>query len=292
VHRFVDLTLTGLTSGFVYAALALSLVLIWRATRVINFAQGAMAMFTTYVAVSVIDRGASYWVALLVAVVVGFVLGGVTERVIVRRVETGPPLNAVILTLGLFIFLEALAPMIWGGKTRSFPAHFSIVGIKLGSSHVDLSPFDLFTLAAVMVVMVGLVVLFQATDLGLRMRAAAFAPEVSRLLGISVGRLLTLGWALAAMVGALSGVLIAPVVLLSPNFMDAVLVFGFTAAILGGLDSPLGAVVGGIGIGLALSYIGGYMSPDLETMGALVILIAVLMVRPEGLFTSTKQRRV
>jgi branched-chain amino acid transport system permease protein len=192
----------------------------------------------------------------------------------------------------LFIFLEALAPMIWGGKTRSFPAHFSIVGIKLGSSHVDLSPFDLFTLAAVMVVMVGLVVLFQATDLGLRMRAAAFAPEVSRLLGISVGRLLTLGWALAAMVGALSGVLIAPVVLLSPNFMDAVLVFGFTAAILGGLDSPLGAVVGGIGIGLALSYIGGYMSPDLETMGALVILIAVLMVRPEGLFTSTKQRRV
>jgi branched-chain amino acid transport system permease protein len=124
------------------------------------------------------------------------------------------------------------------------------------------------------------------------MRAAAFAPEVSRLLGISVGRLLTLGWALAALVGALSGVLIAPVVLLSPNFMDAVLVFGFTAAILGGLDSPIGAVVGGIGIGLALSYIGGYLSPDVETVGALVVLIGVLMVRPEGLFSSVRQRRV
>jgi branched-chain amino acid transport system permease protein len=292
VHRFIDLTLDGVTSGVVYAALALALVLIWRSTRVINFAQGAMGMFTTFIAVSVIDRGDSYWVALLVALVAGFVLGGVVERVLVRRVEGGPPLNAVILTLGLFILLEALAPMIWGGQTRSFPAHFSIVGVKVGSSHIALSPFDVFTLIAVVVVMVALIVLFQGTNLGLQMRAAAFSPEVSRLLGVRVGRLLTFGWALAALVGALAGVLIAPVVLLSPNFMDAVLVFGFTAAILGGLDSPIGAVVGGIGLGLALSYVGGYMSPDLETVGAFVILIAVLMARPEGLFAATRQRRV
>jgi branched-chain amino acid transport system permease protein len=292
VHRFLDLTLTGITSGFVYAALALALVLIWRATRVLNFAQGAMAMFTTYIALSVIDRGGSYWLALAVALVAGFLIGGVTERVLVRRVEKGPPLNAVILTLGLFIFLEALAPMIWGGQTRSFPTHFSIIGFKLGTSRVDLSPFDLFTLGAIVAVMVGLVALFQGTNLGLRMRASAFAPEVSRLLGISVGRMLTLGWALAALVGALSGVLIAPVVLLSANFMDSVLVFGFTAAILGGLDSPLGAVIGGISVGLVLTYVGGYFSPDLETVGALVVLIAVLMVRPEGLFAAAKQRRV
>jgi branched-chain amino acid transport system permease protein len=292
VLRFVDLTLDGLTIGFVYAALALSLVLIWRSTRVVNFAQGAMAMFTTYIAVSVVDRGESYWVALAVALAAGFLIGGVTERVLVRRVETGPPLNAVILTLGVFIFLEALAPMIWGGRTRSFPAHFSIVGLKTGSTRIALSPFDIFTLTAVVLIMVGLIALFQGTNLGLRMRAAAFAPEVSRLLGIGVGRLLTLGWALAALVGALSGVLIAPVVLLSPSFMDAVLVFGFTASILGGLDSPVGAVVGGVGLGLALSYIGGYLSPDLETVGALVILIGVLMVRPEGLFASAQQRKV
>ena len=164
--------------------------------------------------------------------------------------------------------------------------------VKVGSSRVALSPFDIFTLISVVVLMGGLIVLFQGTNLGLRMRAAAFAPEVSRLLGISVGRMLTLGWALAAMVGALSGVLIAPAVLLSPNFMDSVLVFGFTAAILGGLDSPVGAVVGGLGMGLALSYIGGYLSPQLETIGALAVLIAVLMVRPEGIFSAPKQRRV
>jgi len=292
LHRFIDLTLNGLTIGSVFAALALSLVLIWRSTRVLNFAQGAMAMFTTYIAVSVIDRGASYWLALLVALVAGFVIGGALERVLVRRVETGPPLNAVILTLGVFIFLEAVAPMIWGGKTRSYPTRFSNIGIKLGSSRIALSPFDIFTLVAVVVMMVALIVLFQGTNLGLRMRSAAFAPEVSRLLGISVGRMLTLGWALAAVVGALSGVLIAPVVLLSPNFMDSILVFGFTAAILGGLDSPIGAVVGGVGMGLTLSYIGGYLSPQLETVGALVVLIAVLMVRPEGLFSAPKQRRV
>lgn len=292
MHRFLDLTLSGFTIGFVYAALALALVLIWRATRVLNFAQGAMAMFTTYIALSVIDRGGSYWLALVVALAAGFLIGGATERILVRRVENGPPLNAVILTLGLFIFLEALAPMIWGGQTRSFPSHFSIVGFKLGTSRVDLSPFDVFTLVAIVVVMVGLVVLFQGTNLGLRMRASAFAPEVSRLLGVSVGRMLTLGWALAALVGALSGVLIAPVVLLSANFMDTVLVFGFTAAILGGLESPLGAVIGGISVGLVLTYVGGYMSPDLETVGALVVLIGVLMVRPEGLFAAAKQRRI
>jgi len=292
VHQFIVLTLNGLTSGAVYAALALALVLIWRSTRVLNFAQGAMAMFTTYVALSVIDRGGSYWLAVLVALATGFVLGGVLERVLMRRVESGPPLNAVIVTLGLFIFLEALAPMIWGGTTRSFPAHFSIVGFTVGSKHIALSPFDLYTLVAVLVVMATLVALFRFTDVGLRMRAAAFAPEVSRLLGVRVGRMLTLGWALAALVGSLSGVLIAPVVLLSPNFMDAVLVFGFTAAILGGLDSPVGAVVGGIGLGLALSYIGGYLSPDLETLGAFVILIGVLMMRPEGIFAGSAQRRV
>jgi branched-chain amino acid transport system permease protein len=198
----------------------------------------------------------------------------------------------VILTLGLFIFFEALAPMIWGGKTRSFPTHFSNIGIRVGSGRIALSPYDIFTLAAVVALMGALILLFQGTNLGLRMRAAAFAPEVSRLLGISVGRMLTLGWALAALVGALSGVLIAPVVLLSPNFMDSVLVFGFTAAILGGLDSPIGAVVGGLGMGLVFSYIGGYLSPELETIGAFVVLMAVLMVRPEGIFAAPKQRRV
>lgn len=292
MHRFVVLTLNGLTEGSIYAAMALALVMIWRATQVVNFAQGAMAMFTTYLALFALERGAPYWLAFFVALACGFLLGAVVERVLVRPVENKPPLNVVILTLGVLLMLEALAPMLFGGQIRSFPAAFSIIGLRLGSIQVPFSPFDIFTLVSVLVVMGLLLLLFQRTNLGLRMRAAAFNPEVSRLLGIRVGRMLTLGWALASVVGALAGVLIAPTLLLYPTFMDQILVFGFTGAILGGLDSPPGAVVGGLVMGFALSYVGGYFGSDLETVGALVILIAVLMVRPRGLLAWRVQRVV
>ncbi|MDQ6713952.1 MAG: branched-chain amino acid ABC transporter permease [Candidatus Dormibacteraeota bacterium] len=290
--RFFVLTLNGLTQGAIYAAMALALVMIWRATKVINFAQGAMAMFTTYLALLAIEHGAPYWVGFLVALVSGLLIGAVVERVIVRPVESAPPLNVVILALGLLLFLEALAPMLFGGQIRSFPPAFSIVGLRFGTSQVAFSPFDLFTLGSVLAVMVLLWVLFQKTNLGLRMRASAFNPEVSRLLGIRVGRMLTLGWALASLVGALAGVLIAPSLLLYPTFMDDILVFGFTGAVLGGLDSAAGAVIGGLVMGFALSYVGGYFGSDLDTVGALVILIAVLMVRPTGLFSLQRVRQV
>ena len=292
MQRFVVLTLNGLTEGSIYAAMALALVMIWRATQVVNFAQGAMAMFTTYLALFSLENGAPYWLAFVIALGCGFALGAVVERVLVRPVENKPPLNVVILTLGVLLVLEALAPMLFGGQIRSFPAAFSIVGLRLGSLQVPFSGFDLFTLVSVLVVMGLLLLLFQRTDLGLRMRAAAFNPEVSRLLGIRVGRMLTLGWALASVVGALAGLLIAPSLLLYPTYMDQVLVFGFTGAILGGLDSPPGAVVGGLVMGFALSYVGGYLGSDLETVGALVILIAVLMVRPSGLLAWRAQRVV
>ena len=292
MQRFVVLTLNGLTEGSIYAAMALALVMIWRATQVVNFAQGAMAMFTTYLALFALERGAPYWLAFIVALGCGFLIGAVVERVLVRPVENKPPLNVVILTLGVLLMLEALAPMLFGGQIRSFPAAFSIVGLRLGSMQVPFSRFDLFTLISVLVVMGLLLLLFQRTNLGLRMRAAAFNPEVSRLLGIRVGRMLTLGWALASAVGALAGVLIAPSLLLYPTYMDQILVFGFTGAILGGLDSPPGAVVGGLAMGFALSYVGGYFGSDLETVGALVILIAVLMVRPRGLLAWRAQRVV
>lgn len=292
MQRFIVLTLNGLTEGSIYAAMALALVMIWRATQVINFAQGAMAMFTTYLALFSLELGVPYWVAFIVALVCGFLLGAVVERVLVRPVESAPPLNVVILTLGVLLFLEALAPMLFGGQIRSFPSAFSIVGIQVGSLHIPFSLFDLFALICVLVLMVLLLLLFQRTDLGLRMRAAAFNAEVARLLGIRVGRMLTLGWGLASLVGAMAGVLIAPSLLLYPTYMDQVLVFGFTGAILGGLDSPPGAVIGGLVMGFALSYVGGYLGSDLETVGALVILIAVLMVRPRGLFTWQAQRVV
>jgi branched-chain amino acid transport system permease protein len=292
MHQLLVLTLNGVSAGMVYAALALALVLIWRATRIVNFAQGGMAMFTTFISLSVIEKTGSYWLGFAAALIAGLALGAATERVLIRRIASGPPLNAVILTLGLLLLLQAVVPMIYGGQIRSFPPAFSFVGIDISGTRIPYSPFDIFTLASVLVTMLLLYGLFRFTSIGLQMRASAFAPEVARLLGVRVGRMLTLGWALASMTGALAGVLVAPVVLLSPNSLDPVLVFGFTAAILGGLDSPVGALVGGLALGLALSYVGGYLGVELETAGALLILIVVLMVRPEGIFSIIRHRRV
>jgi branched-chain amino acid transport system permease protein len=292
VARFVDLTLNGISNGAIYAAVALSLVLIWRATRILNFAQAGMLMFTTFIAWALVDRGASYWVAFAAALASGFVLGAVVERVVIRPVEGAPPLNAIIVTLGLLVLLEAVAGMIWGGNPRSFPPAFSIGGYRIGGRTVLFSPFDLFTVLVVGGLMAALVLLFRRTSLGLQMRAAAFAPEVARLLGVRVGRMFTTGWGLASLAGSLAGVLVAPDVFVAPNNFDPVLVFGFTAAVLGGLESPPGALVGGLVLGLALSYVSGYAGAETVTLGALVILIAVLMVRPSGLFTPTRERQV
>jgi len=292
VSRFIDLTLNGIANGAIYAAVALSLVLIWRATRILNFAQAGMLMFTTFIAWAVIDSGASYWVGFAVALVAGLALGAIVERIVIRPVEGAPPLNAVIVTLGLLILIEAIAGMIWGGNPRSFPPAFSIKGYRVGSHTLLFSPFDLFTVLVVLGMMLALVVLFTRTSLGLRMRAAAFEPEVARLLGVRVAQMFTVGWALASVAASLAGVLIAPAVFVAPNNFDAVLVFGFTAAVLGGLESPQGALVGGMIIGLALSYVAGYISGQLVTLGALAILVAVLMIRPEGLFAMHQARRV
>ncbi|HLI74703.1 MAG TPA: branched-chain amino acid ABC transporter permease [Acidimicrobiales bacterium] len=292
MQRFVDLTLNGVTYGMIYAVFALAIVLIWRATRIVNFAQGAQAMVTTYIAATLVEHQANYWLAVVVALASGLVIGGVIERVIVRPVEKGPVLNPVIVTLGTLVALEALAGIIWGGGLRSFPAYFSQIGVVVGKHRLAFSHFDIYVLVAIVSVMVLLVLLFRFTPLGLRMRASAFAPEVARLLGVRVGRMLTLGWALAGVVGALAGVLVAPKLLLSPNFMDAVFIYGFTAAVIGGLDSPLGAVVGGLATGLALSYVGGYLGSTLEALGALAMLMVVLMLRPQGVFTRVTSREV
>jgi len=292
MERFVNLTLSGVSTGVIYAAAALALVLIWRSTRIVNFAQGGMMMITSFIAYSVLQASDSYWLALAVALVAGFVLGAVAERVVIRPVENAPPLNAVIVTLGLLIFLQAVAGMVWGGEPRSYPFAFGIQGFQVGDTTLLFSSSDLFAVLAVVVVMALLTLLFRGTSVGLRMRAAAFAPETARILGVRVNRTLTLGWALAAMVGALAGVLVAPASFISPNSFDPILVFGFTAAVLGGLDSPLGAVVGGLTLGLLLSYLSGYAGSEVVTLGALVVVIVVLMVRPEGMFTSGAGRRV
>ncbi|HUZ28176.1 MAG TPA: branched-chain amino acid ABC transporter permease [Solirubrobacteraceae bacterium] len=290
--KFVDLTLSGISTGAVYAAVALALVLIWRATRIVNFAQGAMLMITTFIASAVIRKTGSYVLGFFVALCAGLLIGAVIERVLIRPIEGGPPLNAVIVTLGLYTLLVAVAGMIWSNTPRSFPAAFSLRGYRVGSTTLLFTPNDTFIVGVVIALALVLALLFRATPLGLQMRAAAFAPEAARLLGVRVGRMLTLGWALAAVAGALAGVLVAPSTFLGPNTFDPILISAFVAAVLGGLDSPPGAVVGGLVLGLALSYVSGYEGSALEPMAALVILMLVLLVRPGGLFSASRERQV
>ncbi len=290
--KFIDLTLNGVSTGAIYAAVALALVLIWRATRIVNFAQGGMLMITTFIAWAVFSASGSYVLGFVVALATGLVLGAVVERLLIRRVESAPPLNAVIVALGLLVLLQSVAGMIWGNTPKSYPAAFSIRGYKVGGTTLLFAPNDTFIVLLVIGVALGLALMFRYTSVGLRMRAAAFQPEVARLVGVRVGRMLTLGWALAALVGSIAGVLVAPSVFVGPNTFDPILIFGFTAAILGGLDSPLGAVIGGLALGLALSYVSGYEGSSVVTLAAMVILVAVLMVRPSGLFSIAQERRV
>jgi branched-chain amino acid transport system permease protein len=296
VVEFLQLTLSGIVFGMVYSAVALSLVLIWRGTRLLNFAQGGMAMFTTYVAIEVIYRTHSYWAGFVVALAAGLVLGAACELAVVRPTLNKPPLNSVIVTIGLLTVLEGLAGIFYGGEYRSFPTAFSISGLKVGGTPLGVSRSDVFVAAAVLVATLVLAVTFRYTSAGLRMRAAAFNATIARLSGIRVARVLTVGWALAGLLGALAGVLVTPSTFLYPNSMDIIFVYGFTAAVLGGLDSAVGAVVGGLVLGVALSYAGGYVGgsvgADLTSLVALGILVAVLMIRPDGLFAGSRMRRV
>jgi branched-chain amino acid transport system permease protein len=292
MQEFLQFTLGGIGVGMIYAAIALSLVLIWRGTRVLNYSQGGMAMFTTYIAWLVIRDTGSYWAGFAVALATGLVLGAVLERAVVRPTEGKSPLNSVIVTIGLLILLEGLAGIIYGGQYRSFPAAFSIKGLKIGNFALWISPSDVFTAAAVLAAAVVLFLIFQYTSVGLRLRATAFSPAVARLLGVRTGRVLTLGWALAGLVGALAGVLVTPSTFLYPNSMDSIFVLGFTAAVIGGLDSPVGAVIGGVLLGVVLSYADGYLGSNLVLVYGLVALILVLMVRPSGLFSTSATRRV
>ncbi|MEW2379471.1 branched-chain amino acid ABC transporter permease [Micromonospora sp. NPDC047812] len=292
MDRFVFLTLDGLSRGAVLAAFALALVLIWRAARIVNFAQGAMAVATAYVAYSVSAATGSYWLGFLAALGAGLLLGAAVDLVVMRLVDHTSPLNPVIVALGLVLLIQAVLGMAYGSEFLPAATPFSRTALTVGGVAV-LSPYDLFVFAAVAVVVVGLAWTFTRTAVGLRMRAAAFAPEVSRLLGVNVGGMLTLGWALASGVGALAGMLVIPTELgLHPHAMDLVFVSAFTAAVVGGLDSPPGAVVGGLAVGLLLSYVSGYAGSDVTPLAVLVLLLAVLLVRPGGLFAPVAARRV
>jgi branched-chain amino acid transport system permease protein len=292
VSLFFNYTLNGVANGMIFAALALSLVLIFRATKIINFAQGAMGMMTTFIGSTFLNRGLGYWWMFVLILIVGFVFGAMVERILIRPLEGKSELNPVIVTIGLLVVLEGIAGAIYGNASRGFPAAFSQSGLTVGRTKIAFSHFDVFILIAVLTLMVATLVLFRATSLGLRMRASAFAGEIARLLGVRVGLLLTLGWALAGVAGALSGLLVAPTSSFGPFYMDLVLVYAFTAAVIGGLESPFGALLGGLITGLTISYVGGYLGSGLEPVGALVLLIVALMARPAGIFSRPPSRLV
>jgi branched-chain amino acid transport system permease protein len=293
MERFLQVVVDGIADGSIYGTLALALVLIFRSTGIVNFAQGEMAMFATFVAWGLHDGGRPLWLALLAAFALAFVGGMAIERLLIRPVEGSGPLTLVIVTLGLFILVNAAAGWIWGFTNRGFPSIFPSGVARLGG--VELSIESLGVIAVLLAVVALLGLLFQRTKLGLAMRAAALNPDSSRLVGIRVGRMLMLGWGLAALLGALAGVLVAPRLFLDVNLMGGVLVYAFAGAALGGFDSPLGAVVGSWIIGVTENLAGTYVSAvgaDLKVLVPLAVIFVVLLARPSGLFGSPEVTRV
>jgi branched-chain amino acid transport system permease protein len=293
---FAQLTVSGLANGGIYASLAVALVLIYRATQVINFAQGAIATFTTYLAWQLMEWGLSYWPAFFLTLGIAFVGGTLLELITIRPVERrGNVLTVVIATLGVLILVEGAVGWIWGAEIRFMPPAFPARGIHVGG--VAFSLQDLGTIGISIASVVILWVLFKFTKIGLAMRAAAFRPEAARLVGVRVSWMLSLGWGLAAVLGAVAGMMAAasPSVLLQPNMMDGVLIYAFAAAVLGGLESPAGAVVAGLLIGAMLNLLSSYVSwvtPQLLLPAAFVLMLVVLLVKPSGLFGRTQVRRV
>ena len=297
MNQFITAVLTSLSTGAIYALMSIALVLVWRSTRVINFAQAGQAIFTTYIGYEVVTRSGSYWVGLFAAIAAGALLGAGIDRFFMRpifkRVTTGPivMIAPVVATLALLGIIQAVIGFIWGLNYQTIQAPISTDGIKIFDSIVAFSPFNFMVLVAVTLSMILLTIIFQKTNIGLALRASAYAPEVAKLSGIRVDAVRTLGWALAGAAGGLAGMLYIPGSYLYPNAMDVLLVFGFIAAVIGGLDSLIGAVAGAMILGFAVNFSASYISYKLVFPTAFVILILVLLIKPGGVFSAKKGRR-
>ncbi|MCC2333862.1 branched-chain amino acid ABC transporter permease [Cellulomonas wangsupingiae] len=291
MDRFVFLLGTGLARGTLFALFALALVLIWRATRIVNFAAGAMAIVGVYVGVAVTGLTGSYWWGLVATVLAGGVVGLVVERGVLRFASARSPLSGVILAIGLVIVLQSLLGIAFGQQHEPVPAPFSDRPLRVGGVPL-LSPYDVFVVIVALGLMAALRLLFVRTTLGLQLRAAAFAPEVARLLGVRVARMRTVGWVLAAAAASLAAMLAVPKELgLNPHAADMLFVYAFTVAVVGGLDSPGGALLAGLTVGVVMSLVTGYLGATLAPVAVLVLLVVVLLVRPSGLFAQAEARR-
>ena len=296
---FMQQIVSGLASGGIYALLALALVIIHRSTGVINFAQGEMATLSTYIAWTLtFNHGWSYWPAFAATLALSFVGGIGIHTAVIRPVERGSVLRIVIVTIGLLVAINGFIVWQWSGEPQQLQSPFGTQVYDIGG--VIVSASDIGTIVVALGIVILLWALFQFTKVGLALRAAAVNPTEARLVGVRVTWMLALGWGLAALLGAVAGMLTAPTVGLDPNMMAAVLIYAFAAAVLGGIDSPLGAVVGGLTIGVLLnmlSFLSQYdafdwFTEELRLPMALLVILAVLLVRPQGIFGRPEVKRV
>ena len=282
--------LAGLATGGIYASLALALVMIYQATHLVNFAQGEMAMFCTYIAWSLINAGVPYWAAFFLTVGIAFVLGVAIERIVIRPVQNAPVLGIVVVFIGLLVILYSIAGWIYTYTIKTFPSPFPaepLFGIRY------MSPHQIGAIGVTLVVLALLYAFFRFTPLGLAMRAAAQNPVSARLVGIRVGWMLALGWGLASAIGAIAGMMVAPIVYLDPGMMGGVLLYAFAAALLGGIENPAGAVAGGFIVGVAENVLGAFViGNELKLAVALILIIGVLLVKPSGIFGKVHVVRV
>jgi len=281
---------SGIANGGIYAAVGLALVMIHQATHHINFAQGEMATFSTFIAWALINAGWPYWGAFFLTVAVSFVLGLIIQRTVLKPVEKAPVLTNVIVFVGLLVIFNAVSGWFFDHTIKSFPTPFpkgSLFETKYFNSHA------IGSFMVTLVVLVALYCFFRFTPLGLAMRAAAQNPESARLVGVRVSWMLGVGWGLAAAIGAVAGMMVAPIVFLDPNMMGGILLYGFAAALLGGIDNPWGAVIGGFIVGVLENLLGAYViGTDLKLTVALVLIVGTLIVRPDGLFGKAVVTRV
>ena len=281
---------SGLSNGCIYGSVALALVMIYQATHHINFAQGEMATFSTFIAWALVNAGWPYWAAFVATVAISFGGGVLVQRIILRPVEKAPVLTNVIVFIGLLLIFNALSGWIFDHTLKSFASPFpkdSALATRFFSAH------DIGSATVMVVVLFSLFAFFKFTPIGLAMRAAAQNPDSARLVGIRVSWMLALGWGLAAAIGAIAGMMVAPVVFLDPNMMSGILIYGFAAALLGGIDNPLGAVIGGLVVGVLENLLGAYViGTELKLTVALVLIVLTLTLRPNGLFGKTVVTRV
>jgi branched-chain amino acid transport system permease protein len=285
METFIQLVVDGLSTGSIYAALALAIVLVNQATGLINFAQGGLAVLSAYIAYAFVQAGLPLLVAVLLAIVLSFCLGALVERFLMRRFERGDPDTAVVVTIGLLTLVTGIVAVLWGYNNLQFPSLFPLTSVKVLGAVVSVR--SLATTVTIVAIMALLQLLFLRTKLGLALRAVADNPASSALSGLPVGRLLMVGWGLAAALGAVAGALVGPQLTLTPGMLDGALVYALAAVILGGLDSPIGAVAAAWGIGVLENLVAVYVpliGHDLKIAVPFALIFVILLLRPQGLF--------